>query len=220
MPIPIPVMASFFQQCQFWYRACPIPVQAFWYCYMPVPVTFISANHAKTSTGIFFIPILVLILSFSVPIPVWSYISWPFSSFLPCFWICHHNGRPGLIFLCQKACAKSYDTRYWSRVEIPTWKQFFSLIFVRIHTHEFIQLLYKLYSTNSYTVWFLYQFIQFFYKLYSTNSYKVVSLTALTVRVHPAAPTRSDLSVPRRHAPNHMTSGTEWVWVFIYTKLN
>jgi hypothetical protein len=51
--------------------------------------------------------------------------------------------------------------------------QFFSLILVQIHTHEFIQLLYKLYSTNSYTVWFLYQFIQFLYDLYSTNSYKV-----------------------------------------------
>ena len=32
---------------------------------------------------------------------------------------------------------------------------FFSLFFVRIHTNEFIQLLYKLCSTNSYTVWFL-----------------------------------------------------------------
>ena len=31
---------------------------------------------------------------------------------------------------------------YWSPVEIPTWMQFFSLIFVRIHTNEFIQLLY------------------------------------------------------------------------------
>jgi len=50
---------------------------------------------------------------------------------------------------------------------------FFSLIFVQIHTNEFIQLLYKLYSTNLYTVWFLYQFIQFLYELYSTNSYKV-----------------------------------------------
>jgi len=49
----------------------------------------------------------------------------------------------------------------------------FSLIFVQIHTNEFIQLLYKLYSTNSYTVWFLYQLIQCLYELYSTNSYKV-----------------------------------------------
>jgi len=47
---------------------------------------------------------------------------------------------------------------------------FFSLIFVRIHTNKFIQLIYKLLSTNSYTVWFLYQFIQFLYELYSTNS--------------------------------------------------
>jgi len=54
------------------------------------------------------------------------------------------------------------QARCWSRVEIQTWKQFFSLIFVRIHTNEFIQLLYKLYSTNLYTVRFLYQFIQFF----------------------------------------------------------
>jgi hypothetical protein len=50
---------------------------------------------------------------------------------------------------------------YWSRVEIPTWFLFFSLIFVQIHTNEFIQLLYKLFSTNSYTVWFLYQFVHF-----------------------------------------------------------
>jgi len=47
---------------------------------------------------------------------------------------------------------------------------FFSPIFVRIHTNEFIQLLYKLYSTNSYTMWFLYQFIQYLDELYSTNS--------------------------------------------------
>ena len=51
---------------------------------------------------------------------------------------------------------------YWSRVEIPTWMQFFSQSFVQIHTNKFIQLLYKLYSTNSYTVWFLYQFIHFY----------------------------------------------------------
>jgi hypothetical protein len=50
---------------------------------------------------------------------------------------------------------------------------FFSLIFVRIqiHTNEFIQLLYKLCSMNSYTMWFLYQFIHFVYELYITNSY-------------------------------------------------
>ena len=48
---------------------------------------------------------------------------------------------------------------------------FFSLIFVQIHTNEFIQFLYKLFSTNSYTVWFLYQFVHFLYKLYSTNSF-------------------------------------------------
>ena len=65
-----------------------------------------------------------------------------------------------------------------SAILVPGWNpnlgyNFFSLILVRIHTNEFIQLLYKLYSTNSYTVWFLYQFIQFLYDLYSTNSYKV-----------------------------------------------
>ncbi len=54
----------------------------------------------------------------------------------------------------------------WVRVEIPTRTQiFFSLIFVRIHTNEFIQLLYELYSTNSYTVWFLYQFIHFIIRI-------------------------------------------------------
>ena len=68
-------------------------------------------------------------------------------------------------------------------------KNSFSLFFVQIHTHEFIQLLYKLYCTNLYAVWFLYQFIQLFYKLYSTNSYKVVSPAAPTFRVLPAAPT-------------------------------
>ena len=51
---------------------------------------------------------------------------------------------------------------------------FFSLIFVRINTNEFIQLLYKLYYELVHSVVFvLYQFIQFLYKLYSTNSYKV-----------------------------------------------
>ena len=62
---------------------------------------------------------------------------------------------------------------YWSRVEIPTWMQFFSLICVRIHTNEFIQLLYKLYSTNSYTVGFFVPIHTFLYELYSTNSYKI-----------------------------------------------
>ena len=42
---------------------------------------------------------------------------------------------------------------------------FVSRFFVQIHTNEFIQLLYKLYSKNSYMVWFLYQFIHFLYKL-------------------------------------------------------
>jgi hypothetical protein len=55
---------------------------------------------------------------------------------------------------------------FWSQVEIPTRMQiFFSLIFVRIHTNEFIQMIYKLYRTNSYTVWFLYQFIHFFIRI-------------------------------------------------------
>jgi hypothetical protein len=54
-----------------------------------------------------------------------------------------------------------------SGVEIPTRMQiFFSLIFVRIHTNKFIQLLYKSCSTNSYTVWFLYQFIHFIQIVY------------------------------------------------------
>ncbi len=52
---------------------------------MPVLVLLISANCANTSTGIFFIPILVLMLSFTMPIPVWSYISWPFWSFVTTF---------------------------------------------------------------------------------------------------------------------------------------
>jgi hypothetical protein len=46
------------------------------------------------------------------------------------------------------------------------------VVFVQIHTNEFIQLLYKLYSTNLYTVWFSYEFIQFLYELYY-DSYKV-----------------------------------------------
>jgi len=48
------------------------------------------------------------------------------------------------------------------RIRLKRCKFFFSLLFVRIHTNEFIQLLYKLYSTNSYMVWFLYQFIHFY----------------------------------------------------------
>jgi hypothetical protein len=75
--------------------------------------------------------------------------------------------------LCDQHTQRRLQARYWSRVEIPTWDTIFLLILVGIHTNEFIQLLYKLYSTNSYTVWFLYQFIQFLYELYSTNSYKV-----------------------------------------------
>ena len=91
LEMPIPVLAFL--------SIVPIPVRAFhicqyWYWYflnaytgtgifnvMPVPVIFISANRANTSTGIFntstgifFIPILVLVLYFTVPIPVWSYI--------------------------------------------------------------------------------------------------------------------------------------------------
>jgi hypothetical protein len=90
---------------------------------------------------------------------------------------------------------------YWSRVEIPTC--FFSLIFVQIHTNEFIQLLYKLFSANSYTVWFLYQFIHFLYKLYSTNSYneprgRSPSTPPAPTRPHPAAPTLGYTRLPRR----------------------
>ena len=96
------------------------------------------------------------------------------------------DGRGGVV---DGRPRRRLQARYWSRVEIPTWKQFFSLIFVQIHTNKFIQLLYKLYGANLYTVWFLCQFIQFLYELYSTNSYKVVSPAAPTVRVHPAAPT-------------------------------
>jgi hypothetical protein len=50
------------------------------------------------------------------------------------------------------------QVRYWSRVG----NIFFPLILVRIHTNEFIQLVYKLYSTNLYKVWFLYQFNNFY----------------------------------------------------------
>ena len=53
--------------------------------------------------------------------------------------------------------------QFWSWVEIPT--RMLSLIFVRIHTNEFIQLLYKSCSTNSYTVWFLYQFVHVFIRI-------------------------------------------------------
>jgi hypothetical protein len=91
----------------------------------------------------------------------------------------------------------------------------FSLIFVRIHTNEFIQLLYKSCSTNLYMVWFLYQFIHFLYELYSTNSYNEPRARAARakpkhtscpdqaapgcpdVRVHPAAPTLGYTRLPR-----------------------
>ena len=51
---------------------------------------------------------------------------------------------------------------FWSRVEIPTWMQiFFSLIFVRIHTNEVIQIIVRIrircgFCTNSYN--FLYEY--------------------------------------------------------------
>ena len=51
---------------------------------------------------------------------------------------------------------------FWSRVEIPTWMQiFFSLIFVRIHTNEVIQIIVRIrircgFWTNSYN--FLYEY--------------------------------------------------------------
>jgi hypothetical protein len=125
---------------------------------------------------------------------------------------------------------------------------FFSLIFVRIHTNEVIHIivrirircgfctnsynvLYELYSTNSYKVWFLYQFIQFLYELYSTNSYNEpragaarakpehdqaapscpdvrVHPAAPTFRVHPAAPTLGYTRLPR---PVRVRSWGGWV---------
>ena len=83
---------------------------------------------------------------------------------------------------------------------------FFSLICVRIHTNEFIQQLYKLYSTNSYTVWFLYQFIHFLYKLYSTNSYKIfnffsTSAQAASVQREPRGAKPEHTSCPDQAAP-------------------
>ena len=114
---------------------------------------------------------------------------------------------------------------FWSWVEIPTRMQiFFSLIFVRIHTNEFIQLLYELYSTNSYKMWFLYQFTYncytncivrirtrcgfctnsyiFLFELYSTNSYneprgRSPSTPPAPTRPHPAAPTLGYTRLPR-----------------------
>ncbi len=56
-----------------------------------------------------------------------------------------------------------------------------------------MQLLYKLYSTNSTTVWFLYQFIQFLYELYNTNSYKEGLLLLLFL----------SLRKPRGWSPSH-----------------
>jgi hypothetical protein len=113
------------------------------------------------------------------------------------------------------ACRCDDCKPFWSWVEIPTRKQiFFSLIFVRIHTNEFIQLLYKSCSTNSYKVWFLYQFIHFLYELYSTNSYnepraraarakpeqrgRSPSTPPAPTRPHPAAPTLGYTRLPRR----------------------
>ena len=65
---------------------------------------------------------------------------------------------------------------------------FFPLIFVRIHTNEFIQLLYKLCSTNSYTMWFLYQFVHFY--------------TNCIVRIHTTSRERAARAV-RAAKPEH-----------------
>jgi hypothetical protein len=124
------------------------------------------------------------------------------------------NGDGGVV-VC--VALRRLQAIYWSRVEIPTRMQiFFSLIFVRIHTNEFIQLLYKSCSTNSYTVWFLYQFVHFFIRIVY---YEFIQRAASAqrepakpehtscpdqsapgcpdVRVHPAAPTLGYTRLPR-----------------------
>ena len=122
-------------------------------------------------------------------------------------WICTISVF-GWCSYCTNGSGRVVDGRdgddckpYWSRVEIPTWFLFFSLIFVQIHTNEFIQLLYKLFSTNSCTVWFLYQFVHFLYKLYSTNLYneprgRSPSTPPAPTRPHPAAPTLGYTRLP------------------------
>jgi hypothetical protein len=96
---PMPILVLIFSQClyRYWHLQCDARTGNFYFCQS----CQYQYGHFQYQYGDFFIPILVLVLSFTVPIPVWSYISWPFSSFLPRFCICHHNGRRGLIFLCQ-----------------------------------------------------------------------------------------------------------------------
>ena len=60
----------------------------------------------------------------------------------------------------------SFNTIRTVRIVYKLYYKFVhGVVFVQIHTNKFLQLLYKLYSTNSYTVWFLYEFIQFLYQL-------------------------------------------------------
>jgi hypothetical protein len=80
------------------------------------------------------------------------------------------------------ACRCDDCKPYWSRVEITTWFLFFfPLIFVQIHRYGFIQLLYKLCTTNSFTVWCLYQFVHFLCD-FCTNSY--IFYTNCIVPIH------------------------------------
>jgi len=88
-----------------------------------------------------------------------------------------------------------------------------------------MQLLYKLYNTNSFTVWFLYQFIHFLYELYSTNSCKgwffdfsashegrSPSTPPAPTRPHPAAPTiRLSLGYTRLPQPVRVRSWGGWI---------
>ena len=97
---------------------------------------------------------------------------------------------------------------YWSRVKIPTWFLFFSLIFVRIHTNEFIQLLYKLCNTNSYTVRCLYQFIHFLCD-FCTNSYIFIQIAR--ARPEPRGRSPSTPPAPTRPHPAAPTLGYTWL---------
>jgi hypothetical protein len=88
---------------------------------------------------------------------------------------------------------------------------FFLLIFVRIHTNKFIQLLYKSCSKNSYTALFLYQFIHFLYELYSTNSYNEPQARAARVKPeHTSCPDQAAPGCPDPR-PVRVRSWGGWV---------
>jgi len=101
------------------------------------------------------------------------------------------------------------------RIHIRFCSMGHSWILVRIHTNLFIQLIYKLYSTNSYTVWFLYQFIQLLYKLY-THSYTVWFLYQFRQCLYELYSTNS-YNLPAQAAMNKLFGDSNRIVSLFYT---